>query len=79
MAHFYGELQGQKGAVSRLGGKSGGIHTVAAGWHGAIRTDVFHNDETGEDRYEVWMTPWKGSGGDTRMIASGTLDANKEA
>lgn len=74
MAHFYGELKGSRGAVSRLGGKDGGMTTTVAGWGGAIHVVLFVFE--GRDYYHVMLTPWKSSGGTSRIIAEGFLDAS---
>ena len=75
MAHFYGEISGSRGPASRLGSKGSGLSTVAAGWQGSIRTHIWHDETAGVDRFRVELTPWKGSGGDTRTLAEGVLDA----
>lgn len=79
MSHFYGTLQGTRGEATRCGTKSSGITAYAAGWGGAIRTDIWHDDKTGRDMYRVTLTPWHGSGGSSRVLAEGLLDANAEA
>lgn len=79
MAHFYGTVKGQRGEASRLGNTKSGLTTKAAGWGGAIRTDVFINEETGEDWYRVTLTPWKGSGGDSRVLSEGRLSSREES
>ena len=76
MAHFYSSIQGQRGEATRLGSASSGITTVAAGWAGAIKVHVHFDETTGLDMYEVRLTPWEGSGGQSYVIASGVLDAN---
>lgn len=76
MAHFYGSVLGNRGAATRLGGKSSGLDTEAAGWKGCIHTHIYHDDATGKDMYRVVLKPWSNSGGETREIASGVLDAN---
>lgn len=76
MAQFYGTLQGQRGEATRLGGKSSGLRTTAAGWGGAIRVNVWHDEESGEDQFRVELTPWHGSGGNTQVLAQGVLDAH---
>lgn len=78
MAHFYGTLQGSRGMATRLGGKSGGLVTRAAGWGGAIQVHVYHDETTGEDMYRVELTPWENSGGRTQVLAEGPLDSTKE-
>lgn len=74
MAHFFGTVRGSKGGTTRCGTRGSGITTHAAGWHGAIRTYVYQ-DEDGFDCYRVSLIPWQGSGGESRVIAQGRLDA----
>lgn len=76
MAHFYGTLQGSRGEASRLGGKASGIQTIAAGWGGAINTRVWHDERDGVDRFRVELTPWQSSGGESKVLAEGVLDAH---
>lgn len=78
MSHFYGTLQGARGEATRLANKKSGLVTHAAGWQGAIRVDVRHDDE-GKDRYRVQLVPWKGSGGTSRVLAEGILDSKESA
>jgi hypothetical protein len=73
MAQFYGTLQGSRGEASLLGTKFSGLETVAAGWNGAIKTEVFHRD--GRDMYRVTLMPWQGSAGRLRVLAEGELNA----
>lgn len=77
MSHFYGTIQGNRGQATRCGGKGSGLTTQAAGWGGAIRTDVWHDEATGRDYYRVMLTPWHSSGGTSRVIAEGFLEANE--
>jgi hypothetical protein len=58
-----------------MGSKRSGLTTHAAGWQGAIRVHLWHDETDGTDRYSVSLTPWKGSGGSTQAIAEGILDA----
>jgi hypothetical protein len=74
MGHFYGQVEGSRNPVSRLGGKN--LRTVAAGWRGAISVRIWADGD--EDKYAVYLTPWQGSGGDSRLLAEGVLDATKE-
>ena len=79
MSHFYGTLKGQAGEATRCGSRASGIVTYAAGWRGAIRVEVFL-DEQGEDAYRVALVPWGNSSGISRQLASGklTLDERTE-
>ena len=76
MSHFYGVLQGSRDSVTRCGTKSSGMDTVAAGWRGAIR--VYVTEVDGADRYDIHLTPWQGSGGQSKRIAEGVLDSTLE-
>jgi hypothetical protein len=75
MAHFYGTVQGHRGEASRLGAKSAGIHTEAAGWSGCIDVQVFFNEKDQRDEFIVRLKPWGSSGGESRVIAEGILDS----
>jgi hypothetical protein len=78
MSHFYGTLQGARGEATRCGTKASGITTHAAGWQGAIRVDVFV-DEDGRDSFTVHLVPWQSSGGQIVELASGRLDSGQPA
>lgn len=74
MAHFYGTLRGSRTSeATKSGGKDSGLQATAAGWGGAIRTELFVVD--GRDYYRVMLTPWASSGGTSRVVAEGFLDA----
>ena len=77
MSHFYGTIQGARGEATRTGTKNSGMVTHAAGWGGAIRVDVYQ-DENGNDMFRVSLGPWQNSGGRSRTLAIGRLDANSE-
>ncbi|MEE8489910.1 MAG: hypothetical protein V3S43_06205 [Acidimicrobiia bacterium] len=70
MAHFYGTLEGNRGEATRCGSKDSGVETYAAGWGGAIRVKVYHED--GKDHFVVCQVPWR-SGGVQETIATGIL------
>lgn len=75
MAQFYGTLQGQRGEATRLGSKASGLTTTAAGWKGAIKVNIWHDEEHDQDQFEVRLTPWSYSGGEEKVLAQGVLDA----
>ena len=72
MAHFYGEVQGQRGRASRLGSKASGLQTVAASWQGAIEVNLYHREDLDEDWVTVWMREWY-SAGSHAMIYDGPV------
>lgn len=72
MAHFYGKVNGQaKTEATRRGSKNTGLTTVAASWKGAIRTELYVDDE-GDDAFRIYEQQWHGNGID-RVIAEGKL------
>lgn len=62
MAHFFGEVEGNKGRASRLGSASSGIRTTAASWDGAVRVQITYNPATGKNEFVVAQTSWKNHG-----------------
>ena len=76
MSHFYGTLDGMaRTTATRRGNKNSGITTYAAGWSGAIRVTVWHDDDTGKDKFCVDLVPWQSSGGYSKELANGELTA----
>ena len=74
MAHFIGEVQGNRGSVSRTGSKKSGIDAHIKGWNIGARVQLTHNNETGQDTLTVYKTEGSnsnGSGGN--LIAEYTL------
>ena len=62
MSHFYGIVQGNRGEATRCGSKDSGVTTHAASWNGAVRVDVFVDQDTGQDVARVALVPWQGRG-----------------
>jgi len=62
MAHFYGTLKGQRGEATRCGSPASGLVTHAAGWGGAVRVELYVDEETGQDFARVNLVPWLGRG-----------------
>lgn len=73
MAHFFGSIEGNRGKATRLGSRDSGMSATAAGWKGAIKTRIYH--EEGVDHYVVELIPWQSSGGNTQVLARGVLNA----
>ena len=76
MSHFYGTIRGGRGEATRCGHKATGLVTNAAGYNGAIRTRIWYDEETGQDRFRVTLVPWHGSSGESRNLVSGTLNSD---
>jgi len=59
MAHFRGEISGNRGASSRLGTAKSGLHASAYGWNLGAKVIMFQGKD-GEDRCRVVL--FEGSG-----------------
>ncbi len=76
MSQFYGTIDGSaKTQATRRGTKNSRLVTHAAGWGGAIRVELFE-DDNGDDCFRVDLVPWQGSGGHSKQLADGRLEAN---
>lgn len=71
MAHFLGEVMGQRGKASRLGSKQSGLRVTAASWAGAIRVELYVNAD-GRDSFRVVQDTWHGAGV-SEVLAVGVL------
>jgi hypothetical protein len=69
MAHFYGEIQGSRGATTRCGTKNSGMDCHVRGWDIGARLKVTHKD--GQDYIEVFVT--SGSKAKTPDKLAGTI------
>ena len=72
MSHFYGSVRGNRGGATRGGSKRSGFDTVAASFDGAITVRLYHDEDSGEDRFCVQQGRWHGSGID-EIIAEGVV------
>jgi hypothetical protein len=78
MAQFFGSAQGRAGQGTRLGTKSSGLTTEAAGWGGCIETRLWYDSVQECDKFEVILRPWQGSEGSSKVLASGRVDATAD-
>lgn len=65
MAHFYGDLQGNRGRATRMGTKDSGIGGHMRGWDIGACVSVTYNKEKDQDEVTVRITggsnaPWRG-------------------
>ena len=72
MAHFYGVLQGNRQATSRLGSKQSGMSATAASWDGDVRVNIHFDEAEGVNKYTVSQIPWHGKGVE-QVLATGTI------
>jgi hypothetical protein len=61
MAHFIGEVQGNRGNASRTGSKKSGMQAHIRGWNLGVKVVCRHNSKTGKD--EIHITQTGGSNG----------------
>ena len=54
MAQFRGTIEGNRGGVSRLGGKASGLTVTADGWNSGVKVEAFHID--GKDVFRIYKT-----------------------
>jgi len=54
VAHFYGELQGNRGSTSRVGSKNSGMEAHIRGWNVGVKVELFHRN--GRDIIRVYRT-----------------------
>jgi len=70
MAQFKADIQGSRGSVSRLGGKTSGITGHIRGWESGIRIEGHHDEHLG-DIFMIYQT--SGSGFRAKDILVGKL------
>ncbi len=70
MAQFKAEIQGNRGAASRLGHKTTGIKSHTCGWDSGIKVEGRYDEELG-DIFLIYQT--SGSGGRRRDVLIGKL------
>lgn len=80
MSHFYATIRGHRGEATRQGTARSGMYSNTAGWKGSISVYLWESSRAEHDdcpdRYTVSLVPWSSSGGESRVIAEGPLDAN---
>ena len=67
MAQFRGYLEGNRGGVSRLGGKSSGLTVKADGWESGVKVEAYHID--GKDVFRIYKTGGSNARTNSELIA----------
>ena len=76
MSHFYARIpqSGRKTMPTARGHKSTGISAEAMSYNGRIRVNMYHDDDSGEDWFEVEMLSHPATGtGDIATLATGKV------
>lgn len=76
MAHFYGEITGNKGTATRMGSQGSGFRAHIRGWNMGIEVFLNYNEENDRDEATVYLTG--GSNGRTGSILIGTFIMGKK-
>lgn len=61
MAHFYADIQGNRGIATRMGSKDSGIDGHIRGWDSGAKIKCYVNDK-GQDVVDVYATNGSGYG-----------------
>ncbi len=75
MARFIAEVEGQAGAVTRIGSVRSGIRSHTRGWHVGVRVSGFASGEIG-DEFHIYAT--RGSNGYGSGFPIGVLRTNED-
>ena len=71
MAHFIGEVQGNRGGTSRTGSKKSGMDAHIMGWIIGVRVNIRHDEESGKDFYTIYETGGSNGGSETLIADLG--------
>lgn len=71
MAHFYGEIRGNRGDATRMGSKDSGMFCHVRGWNFGVRVDMYVNEE-GEDAALIQLSPGSNGNGVFKTIGKFT-------
>lgn len=75
MAHFYGNMQGNRGGVTRGGSKDSGMCAHVRGWNIGVRVSVSQLD--GKDVVHVYRTGGSNGATSEELIAQYDADTPK--
>ncbi len=76
MAHFYGQIQGNRGMGARCGTKKDGLWANIRGWDVGCVVRCFYDEKTNTDVVKVFATKGSSGNGEEKLIA--TLYENGE-
>lgn len=62
MAHFYGEIQGNRGEATRMGTKDSGFRSHIRGWHVGASVNCNHNNSKDRDQVSIYATTGSSGG-----------------
>jgi hypothetical protein len=74
MSRFIGYVRGSRGEASRLGTEKSGLRVKANGWGAGVQ--VVARAQGDSDEFYVWATGGSGGGGQDKLVAKVTFDAD---
>jgi len=77
MAHFIGNLQGNRGKTSRLGSKESGMDATARGWNIGGLISVFYNEDKKIDVIRFILDGGSNGGQSSKVIGEYELREGK--
>lgn len=75
MAHFYGEMRGNRGPTSRCGHKTSGIWCHIRGWQSGVSSRGYYDEDLEKDVFEVYATKGSAGYGDSILVGR-IIDGN---
>lgn len=77
MAHFYGQIKGNRGEATRIGHKTSGLEASVNGWRIGCEVFIQYDARRMLDVVTVWKTNGSAGGG-RRQIARFTIPPSQE-
>ena len=74
MSHFYGNMKGNRGEITRCGAKSSGLHPHVRVWEVGVRVICNYNESEGKDEIYVYKTTGSSGYGPEELICSVTKE-----
>ena len=77
MAHFYGEIQGNRGEATRMGTKDSGFSGHIRGWKVGGSVNCNYNESKDRDEVSIYATGGSGYGNNEHLADVIELDSGK--
>lgn len=74
MAQFYADIQGNRGAATRMGTKASGINGHIRGWDVGCRVHCYYDDKEEVDKVSIELTSGSGQHRMSKDLGTFTAD-----
>ena len=78
MAHFYGEIQGNRGEATRMGTQDSGFRGHIRGWHVGGSVNCHYNESKDRDEISIYATKGSNGGGSEHLADVIELDSGSK-